>query len=36
LQDIGIDLLILTARHSDAVIKRFKGLGVNKIFTKVS
>ena len=35
LQQIGIDLLILTARHSDAVIKRFKSLGINKIFTKV-
>ena len=35
LQEIGIDLLILTTRHSDAVIKRFKGLGINKIFTKV-
>ena len=35
LQEIGIDLLILTTRHSDAVIKRLKGLGINKIFTKV-
>ena len=35
LREIGIELLILTARHSDAVIKRFKDLGINKIFTKV-
>ena len=35
LQESGVELLILTARHSDAVITRFKGLGINKIFTKV-
>ena len=35
LKQAGIDLLILTARHSDAIIKRFKDLGINKIFTKV-
>ena len=35
LKQAGIELLILTARHSDAVIKRFKDLGINKIFTKV-
>lgn len=35
LKEAGIELLILTARHSDAVIKRFKDLGINKIFTKV-
>ena len=35
LKEAGIELLILTARHSDAVIQRFKGLGINKIFTKV-
>ena len=35
LKEAGVELLILTARHSDAVIKRFKGLGINKIFTKV-
>ena len=35
LKESGIELLILTARHSDAVIKRFKGLGINKIYTKV-
>ena len=35
LKEAGIELLILTARHSDAVIRRFKDLGINKIFTKV-
>ena len=35
LKATGIELVILTARHSDAVIQRFKGLGINKIFTKV-
>ena len=35
LKQAGMELLILTARHSDAVIKRFKDLGINKIFTKV-
>ena len=35
LKEVGLELLILTARHSDAVIKRFKDLGINKIFTKV-
>ena len=35
LKEAGIELLILTARHSDAVIKRFKDLEINKIFTKV-
>jgi len=35
LKEAGIEILILTARHSDAVIKRFKDLGINKIFTKV-
>ena len=35
LKEAGIDLLILTARHSDAIIERFKGLGIKKIFTKV-
>ena len=33
--EAGIEILILTARHSDAVIERFKNLGINKIFTKV-
>ena len=33
--EAGIEILILTARHSDAVIRRFKDLGINKIFTKV-
>ena len=35
LKEVGIELLILTARHSDAVIERFKDLGITKIFTKV-
>ena len=35
LKELGIELLILTARHSRAVIKRFKNLGINKIYTKV-
>ena len=35
LKEAGLELLILTARHSDAVIERFKSLGINKIFTKV-
>ena len=35
LKEAGLELLILTARHSDAVIKRFKDLGINKIYTKV-
>ena len=35
LKEAGIEILILTARHSDAVIKCFKDLGINKIFTKV-
>ena len=35
LKEAGIELLILTARHSDAVIEHFKNLGINKIFTKV-
>ena len=35
LKQVGIELLILTARHSNSVIKRFKDLGINKIFTKV-
>ena len=28
-------MILNFARHSDAVIKRFKDLGINKIFTKV-
>ena len=35
LKEIGVDLLILTARHSDAIVRRFKDLGITKIFTKV-
>ena len=27
--------MILTARHSDAIIKRFKDLGIKKIFTNI-
>lgn len=35
LKQIGIDLLILTARHSDAIVERFNNLGINKVFTNV-
>jgi len=35
LKEIGVDILILTARHSEAVVKRFKDLGIDKIFTEV-
>ena len=35
LKELGVELLILTARHSDEVIKRFKDLGINKVFTKI-
>ena len=35
LKEVGVEVLILTARHSKAVIKRFTDLGINKIFTKV-
>ena len=35
LKEMGVDLLILTARHSDAIIERFKDLGINKIFTNI-
>ena len=35
LKELGIELLILTARHSDAIIERFKDLGINKIFTNI-
>ena len=35
LKEVGVELLILTARHSDAVIERFKELGITKIFTRV-
>ena len=35
LKEVGLELLILTARQSDAVVKRFKDLGINKIHTKV-
>tara|TARA_Y100000022_G_scaffold31090_1_gene24412 strand:+ start:116 stop:652 length:537 start_codon:yes stop_codon:yes gene_type:complete len=35
LKEAGVELIILTARQSKAVIKRFKDLGINKIFAKV-
>ena len=35
LKELGIELLILTARHSDEIIKRFKDLGINKVFIKI-
>ena len=35
LKEAGLELLILSARHSDAFVKRFKDLGINKIFTNV-
>ena len=35
LREVGLELLILTARQSDAVVKRFKNLGITKIFTNV-
>lgn len=35
LKETGIKLIILTARHSKAVIRRFKDLGIKEIFTKV-
>ena len=35
LKEAGLELLILTARHNNAVVKRFKDLGINKIYTKV-
>tara|TARA_E500000178_G_scaffold258631_1_gene255379 strand:- start:645 stop:1205 length:561 start_codon:yes stop_codon:yes gene_type:complete len=35
LKEIGMKLSILTARHSEAVIKRFEDLGINEIFTNI-
>ena len=35
LRRLGIKLLILTSRQSNAIIKRFKDLGINEIFTNV-
>ena len=35
LKELGLDLLILTARYSEAIVNRFKDLGINKIFTRV-
>ena len=34
LKEIGVEILVLTARNSNAVVRRFKELGINKIFTK--
>ena len=34
LKEAGIDLLILTSRHSDAIIERFKGLGIKFFLPK--
>ena len=35
LKEAGVQLVILTARHCDTIIDRFKDLGINKIFTKI-
>ena len=35
LKEVGVEILVLTARNSNAVIRRFKELGINKIFTKI-
>ena len=35
LKELGLQLVILTARHCDTIIDRFKDLGINKIFTKI-
>ena len=35
LRELGIKLLILTSRQSNAIIRRFKDLGINEIFTNV-
>ena len=35
LKEVGIEILVLTARNSNAVVRRFKELGINKIFTKI-
>jgi 3-deoxy-D-manno-octulosonate 8-phosphate phosphatase (KDO 8-P phosphatase) len=35
LKEAGVELLILSARHGDEVVKRFKDLGIEKIYTKV-
>ena len=35
LKELGVQLVILTARHCDTIIDRFKDLGINKIFTKI-
>lgn len=35
LKELGVEVLILTARHSEGVIKRFKELGIEKIYTRI-
>ena len=35
LRELGIKLLILTSRQSNAIIKRFKDLRINEIYTNV-
>ena len=35
LRELGVKLLILTSRQSNAIIKRFKDLGINEIYTNV-
>ena len=35
LKHIGIELIIISARNSEAITKRFKDLGINKVFTGV-
>ena len=35
LKESGLELLILTARHNKAIVKLFKDLGINKIYTNV-
>ena len=35
LKETGVQIIILTSRQSKAIIKRFRDLGINKIFTNV-
>ena len=35
LKETGVEIIILTSRQSKAIIKRFRDLGINKIFTNV-
>ena len=35
LKEAGLELLVLTARHNKAIVKHFKDLGINKIYTNV-